>query len=87
MKQIQIEQINSSELMALVRTAVSEAYNNHQEKEFEKMTFNIKETAKKLKRSENFIRKLVNQEIIKTTADGKFITGKELNKYLGSDKK
>lgn len=87
MKQLSVQQLDKSELVELVKRAVSEAYSQTREKDFDRKTFNIKETAKILNRSENYIRKIIQQGVLKTTSDGKFITGKEINKYLGNDEK
>lgn len=84
MKQLSVEQIDKSELIELVKQAVSEAYNQTKEKDFNRKTYNIKETAGILNRSENYIRKIISQGVLKTTSDGKFITGKEINRYLGN---
>lgn len=84
MKQISVQELDKSELVELVKQAVSEAFNQTKEKDFIKKTFNVKETAKVLNRSENYIRKIIHLGVLKTTADGKFITGKEINKYLGN---
>jgi len=83
MKKIELEQLDKEELAEIVKASVSEVLKMKAEDNFEKQTFNIKDAAKILKRSENYLRKIVTQGILKTTSDGKFITGKELNRYLG----
>lgn len=87
MKQLSVEQLDKFELIELVKQAVSEAYSQTKESDFDRKTYNIKETAKILNRSENYIRKIISQGVLKTTSDGKFITGKEINRYLGNHEK
>lgn len=85
MKLISVQQIDKTELEQLVMDSVFKAISKEKEDSFEKQTFNVKETAGILKRSEAYVRKMIGQGILKTTAEGKFVTGKEINKYLGND--
>jgi len=76
--------IDLSDLAEVVRENVLLAMREFKASDFEKETFSIKDTSIKIKRSENYVRKLIAQGVIKTTIDGKFITGMEINSYLGN---
>jgi len=82
MKQILVQQIEKTELFELMKDAVSEVFKVNTNNEFERKIFSKKETAEILNRSESFVRTLVTEAILQTTADGKFISGYEINRYL-----
>lgn len=82
MKQISVQEIDKSELKELVKDAVIEVLKVNTSQEFERNIFSKKETSEILKRSESFVRTLVSEGILRTTADGKFISGYEINRYL-----
>jgi hypothetical protein len=82
-KTIQIEQLDRSELVELVKQSVNEALREKERTDFEKQTFNIKEAAEIIKKSDTHVRRLIRDGLLRTTADGKFVSGRELNRYLG----
>ena len=67
----------------MITESIEDYFKNRTNKEFEKKIFNIQQTAKELGKSYNFVTSLIKKDFLKTTKDGKFITGKEINNYLG----
>jgi len=70
-------------LKDFIKESVKEEFETHREKEFEKRIYNISETAKILKKSYNYVSNQIKSGNLKPTADGKHISGKEINRYLG----
>ncbi len=80
---MKLEEKDFEFLQPMINKGINEYFENKENKEFEKKTFNISETEKIINCSYNFVKKLIQDGYLKTTADGKFITGLEINKYLG----
>lgn len=51
--------------------------------EFEKKIYNYTQTAEIMGKSYNWVTDRIKDETLKATTDGKYITGKEINRYLG----
>ena len=52
-------------------------------KEFEKKIFNIKQASGLLGKSRNWVSDRMKNGTFITTSDGEYISGKEINRYLG----
>jgi len=70
-------------LPEMIENTIEKYFNNSTNKEFEKKIFNIQQTANEIGKSYNFVVSLMKKGYLKTTKDGKHITGKEINNYLG----
>ena len=70
-------------LQPMIYKSIETYFKNKENADFEKQIFNKTQTAEKLGRSYGFITNLINAGYLKTTADGKHITGLEINNYLG----
>ncbi len=74
-------------LPGLIYESIENYFDNKEKKGFEKKIFNISETAKEIGKSYNFVSSLMKKGYLKTTKDGKHISGKEINRYLGIQNK
>jgi len=83
---MKLEEKDFEFLQPMINKGLETFFNRKEKKEFEKRIFNITETAKEIGKSYNFVVSLITKGFLKTTKDGKFITGKEINQYLGGTK-
>lgn len=75
-------------LQPMINKGIETFFKNKENSEFENKIFNITETSKEIGKTYNFVVSLIKKGFLKTTKDGKFITGLEINNYLGlSDNK
>ncbi len=73
--------VSPKTIKAIILKALEEYETQQKEKQSENKLFSINKAAKVLGVSHATVKKLVDNEIIKTTPDNK-ITEKELNRYL-----
>jgi hypothetical protein len=83
MKNIQITQLDKTELESLIQNAVSQGVREAAEKEFESRIYSIKEVMEKTGKSYEYVKKKIRDGFLIPTADGKSVSGAELNKFLG----
>jgi len=84
---MKFEQKDFEFLPGMIQESIKNYFDKKEHKEFEKQTFNITETCKIINRSYNYVKDLITDGYLKTTSDGKFISGKEINRYLGEQNK
>ncbi len=79
---MKLEKEDFNFLKDIVKDVFTEFETERQNKDFERKTFTTQETAEQIGRSYNHVSNLVKRGILQTTADGKFISGYEINRYL-----
>jgi len=79
---MKLEQKDIEILRPLIENTIQKALAEKENKEFEKKIFNITQTAELIGKSYNFVSNLIKEGYLETTADGKHVSGKEINKYL-----
>jgi hypothetical protein len=67
----------------MIIETIKDCFNDQINQDFEKKLYSITQAQKILGMSYNWVSGKIKDGTLKTTSDGKYITGKELNRYLG----
>ena len=67
----------------IIKKSLDEYFREKEKNDFEKKLYSISEIQKILGMSYNWVAGKIKDGTLKTTSDGKFVTGKEINSYLG----
>ena len=78
-----IEKKDFDFLPDMIKEIMEDLFNKRENNEYEKRIFNVQQTSNEIGKSYNFVVKLIKTGYLKTTTDGKHVTGKEINRYLG----
>jgi len=81
MKESILIEVSKDELQEMINQAILQA-TQERNKEIDVQNFSIKALSIKTKRSYGFIKSRITKGILKTTADGKFITGQSVREYF-----
>ena len=79
---MKLEQTDLEVFKLMIKQTITDYFNKKENKEFEKKIFNITQTAEIIGKAYNFVSDRIKDETLKTTADNKHITGKEINRFL-----
>lgn len=70
-------------LKPMIQESLESYFIKKEKNDFEMKLYNITQTAEMLHKTYNWVVARINDGTFKTTIDGKHITGKEINRYLG----
>jgi hypothetical protein len=73
--------ITPDEFEMTIEKTVRKVLNEKSENEYDSKVFSINEAAKEIGCAWQTVRNLIDSNTIKTTIDGKFITGSEIKRY------
>jgi len=79
---MKLEQTDLEVFRLMIKQTITDYFNKKENKEFEHRLFTIKEVIKMTHKSYGYIRGLIDKGTLKTTKDGKFISGKAINDFL-----
>ncbi|NPA44419.1 MAG: hypothetical protein GXO49_02690 [Chlorobi bacterium] len=65
----------------IIKESIKEVLLEIEKEKFEKQTFTKTEVAEMMNKSYNYVTSLINKGYLKTTLDGKLITGRAINEY------
>lgn len=80
---MKLEPQDYESLEPIIYKSLTRYFKEHENNEFEKKIFNITQAAEQLGKSYNWVSERMKDGTLKTTSDGMYISGKEINRYLG----
>lgn len=69
----------------IIERTLKNYFDKKNKNDFEKKIFNITQTKEILGKTYNWVADRIKDGTLKTTIDGKHVTGKEINRYLGEN--
>lgn len=82
---MRLEQKDLEMFAPIIERTLKKYFDEKEKNEFEKRIFNITQTKEILGKTYNWVVDRIKDETLKTTSDGKYISGKEINRYLGEN--
>lgn len=82
---MRLEPTDLEMLAPIIKSTLEKFFNEKEKNDFEKKIFNITQTKEILGKTYGWVVNRIEDGTLKTTIDGKHITGKEINRYLGEN--
>ena len=79
---MELEKKDFEFLQPMINQGIENYFKQKEKADFEKKIFNITQTAEIMGKTYNFVAGLMRKGYLKTTLDGKHLTGAEINNYL-----